>query len=168
MKKAIYSLVCLVSFFLLARGVWAYDLTLTSVGTMSTLGTDYSLVTYNGAVPTLSGTASPSASVGIKINTVLGYATASTSGVWSFVPSVLNVGDNVIVLSSGTQSLSFTLRFNATASSTVATPAAMPDESELPGTGVWEYYIPVVLVGMGVFVLGRYGKKWMQNWEKSD
>ena len=166
MKKTIIGLLSFLGALILTRDVWAYDLTLTSVGSLSTLGTNYSLVNYSGGVPTLVGTASPSAQVGIKIKTLLNYTTASTSGVWQYVPSALDQGDNLIVISSGTQSISFTLRFNATASSEVATPAAVPDESELPGSGVWEYYLPAIAVGLGVLGIGRYGRKWMQKWEK--
>lgn len=167
MKKIAISLLT-VFFFFFCREVLAYDLTLTAVGNQSTLGTDYSVVNFVGGVPTLTGTASPSAQVGININTVLQYTTASTSGVWQYIPSSLNQGNNTVVLSSGTQSISFNLRFNATDSATTATPAALPTESELPGTGVWEYYIPAILMGLVVLGAGRYGRKWMQKWEKGD
>ena len=153
--------------FFVVEKVLAYDLTLTGVGTQSTLGTNYSVVSYFGGVPTLVGTASPSAQVGVKIKTLLSYATASTSGVWQFVPTALDQGDNVVVITSGIQSITFTLRFNATASAT-ATPSALPDESALPDAGVWEYYIPAILAGLGVFMLGRFGRKRMQKWEKGD
>lgn len=156
--------------FAFKKVVWAYDLTLTSVGNQSMLGTNYSLVNYQGSLPMLVGTASPSAQVGVKIKTVLSYTSASTSGVWNFVPTSLDQGDNTVVISSGSQSLSFTLRFNATASAVpTATPSAMPDESgELPDSGVWEYYLPVIAVGLGAVWAGRYGKRWMQKWEKGD
>lgn len=148
--------------------VWAYDLTLTNVGTTSTAGTDYSLVSYLGGIPGLSGTASPSAQVGVKIKTFLSYVTASSSGIWTFTPVSLDQGDNPIVLSSGTQSISFTLRFNSTVSGTLATPSALSSETSLPGAGVWEYYIPAFLIGTGVFWFGRYSRKKMQKWEKGD
>jgi|WetSurMetagenome_2_1015567.scaffolds.fasta_scaffold26493_2 hypothetical protein len=169
MKKGLIIFSIFLGLFIFTKPVWAYDLTLTSVGPLSTLGTSYSLVNYTGGVPTLTGTASPSASVGININTVLSYTTASVSGVWQYVPSALNQGDNTIVLSSGTQSITFTLRFNATTSgTTTATPAAIPDEASLPKTGVWEYYLPAIAAGLGVLCVGRYGRKWMQKWEKGD
>lgn len=145
--------------------VWGYDLTLTTVGTQSTLGTNYSVVNYVGGVPTLVGTASPSAQVGVKIKTLLNYTTASVSGVWQFVPTFLDQGENSIVITSGTQSISFLLNFNATAS---ATPSALPDESTLLDAGVWQYYLPVIAAGLGVYLLGVFGKKRMQKWEKGD
>lgn len=168
MKKVIIGALGFLGSFLLVRQAWAYDLTLTSVGPLSTLGTNYSVVNYSGGVPTLTGTASPSAQVGIKIKTLLNYTTASTSGVWQYVPTTLDQGDNLIVITSGVQNISFTLRFNATVSGEVATPAALSDESELPDSGVWEYYLPAVAFGLGVFWVGRYGKKRMQKWEKGD
>ena len=168
MKKGVLFLVGLLGSILLTKTVLAYDLTLTSVGVLSTLGTDYSVVNYEGGIPTLTGTASPSAQVGVKIKTVLNYTTASTSGVWQFVPTTLDQGDNSILITSGVQSISFTLRFNATDAAEMATPAALPDESTLPGAGVWEYFIPAFAAGIGVYILGRYGKKRMQKWEKGD
>jgi len=168
MRKILFSFVGFFGILLFVKSVLAYDLTLTSVGSQSTLGMDYSLVTYTGGVPTLIGTASPSAQVGVKIKTLLNYATASTSGIWQYVPATLDVGDNQIVISSGTQIISFVLRFNATASATTATPAALPVESDLPGAGVWGYYIPALALGLGVFLMGRYGKRWMQNWNGDD
>lgn len=169
MKKIILVSVFLSLFLLVIGKVWAYDLTLTAVGSQSTLGTDYSLVTYVGGVPSLVGTASPSAQVGVRINTVLNYTTASTSGVWQYVPTSLNQGDNTVVIASGTQAITFTLRFNATASATLsATPVVVADETELVGAGVWEYYLPALALGLGVWYLGRYGKRRMQKWEKGD
>jgi len=168
MKNKLFIALGILGFFVLVGKVWAYDLTLTSVGPLSTLGISYSLVNYTGGMPTLTGTASPSANVGVNINTLLNYTTASVSGVWQFVPSSLNQGDNIVVLTSGVQSITFTLRFNSTVSASIATPAALPDESELPGAGIWEYYIPVIAAGLGVYFLGRYGRKRMQKWEKGD
>jgi len=167
--KNIIALVIFSLLFVLGMGkVLAYDLTLTSVGSQSTLGVDYSVVNYTGGVPTLVGTASPSASVGININTVLNYTTASVSGVWQYIPSALNQGDNNVVITSGVQSISLTLRFNSTVSGTIATLSAIPDESSLPDAGVWQYYILVIIAGLGVFFLGNFGKKWMHKWERGD
>lgn len=168
MKKILLNIILFLGVFVFVRQVWAYDLTLTSVGALSTLGIDYSLVSYTGGIPTLTGTASPSAEVGIKIKTLLRYTTASVSGVWQFLPTTLDQGDNLIVISSGEQIVSFTLRFNATSSGSVATPAAIPDESELLDAGVWEYYIPAIAFGLGVYFLGRYGRRKMQILEKGD
>jgi|GEM_PF-1638879 hypothetical protein len=170
MKKYLRLIMLLsMTFLLRVSCVEAYDLTLTNIGSVSTLGTDYSLTSYTGGVPTFVGTASPSAQVSVKIKTLLSSVVASTSGVWQFVPSSLDQGDSLIVISSGTQSITFTLRFNATASATLsAVPTSLPDESTLPSVGVWQYYILAVGIGFGVFFLGRYGRKRMQKWENGD
>lgn len=167
MKKSWLGILGLLGVFIFVKNVLAYDLTLTGVGTQSTLGIDYSLINYIGGIPTLVGTASPSAEVGVKIKTLLKYATASTSGVWQFVPTALDQGDNTVVISSGVQSITFVLRFNSTASATVATPTATPSTA-LPDTGMWEYYIPALSLGLGVFLVGRYGRRWMKNWDRDD
>jgi len=168
MKGGIYKILFLLSALFFVKKAWAYDLTITSVGALSTLGINYSLVNVSGGIPTLTGTASPSAQVGVKIKTSLGYATASTSGVWQYVPSSLDQGDNTIVVTSGTQSISFVLRFNSTTATVAATPAALPDEADLPDAGVWTYYLIAVLGGLGVYLLGVIGKKQMHKWEKGD
>lgn len=168
MKKSLLCLLGVLAIFLCVKNVMAYDLTLTGVGTQSTIGTNYSLVNYFGSIPMLVGTASPSAQVGIFVNAISNYTMASTSGVWQFTPAILNQGDNSIVISSDTQNIAFNLRFNATSSGAVATPTAMPVAATLPSTGVWEYYIPAIGIGLGVFFLGRFGKKRMQKWNDGD
>ena len=168
MKKRLLSIWGILALFLFVKNVFAFDLTLTGVGTQSTIGTNYSLINYFGGIPTLIGTASPSAQIGVYLNALLNYTTASTSGVWQFTPASLNQGDNPIVISSGTQNISFNLRFNATVSGSMATPAALPAETTLPSSGVWEYYIPAIGIGLGVYFLGRFGKKRMQKWNDGD
>lgn len=168
MNKALLFFIAVLGVFIFAKNVFAYDLTLTSVGSVSTLGTDYSLIEYTGGIPTLKGTASPSAEVAVKIDTVLSQTIASTSGEWEFVPTSLNQGDNAVVLTSGLQTVSFVIRFNSTASGEVVTPLNLPDESSLPDAGVWEYYLIPIIGGLGVFVLGVFGKKKMHKWENGD
>ncbi|HOX96486.1 MAG TPA: hypothetical protein PLI45_03855 [Candidatus Woesebacteria bacterium] len=167
MRKLFLTLLPVLFLQIFCSQIFAYDLTLTAVGSQSTLGVDYSLVNYTGGVPTLTGTASPSAQIGVNINTLLRYTVASTSGIWQFVPSALSEGDNTVVLSSGSQTISFILRFNSTESGEIATPAALM-ESELLDSGVWEYYIPAVFLGLLILGMGRFGRRWMQKWEKGD
>lgn len=152
--------------FLVAAGsVMAQDLTLTKIGQVSMIGVDYSTVNFSGAIPTLEGTASPAAEVLIQIKTSTTATTAaSPSGVWKFTPGVLDSGSSAIVISSGQQSISFRLIFNATPSATpTATVSSVP--SELPAAGVWEYYLPVLGLGIGVLFLSKYLKRGMQSWE---
>lgn len=156
----------MVAGFLVAAGsVMAQDLTLTKIGQVSMIGVDYSTVNFSGAIPTLEGTASPAAEVLIQIKTSTTATTAaSPSGVWKFTPGVLDLGSSAIVISSGQQSISFNLIFNATPSATpTATVSSVP--SELPAAGVWEYYLPVLGLGIGVLFLSKYLKRGMQSWE---
>lgn len=147
--------------FVLAGVAWAQDLTLTKIGVLSTIGVDYSIVNYSGTIPTFAGTASPSAQVLIRIKTSTeATMAASPSGAWQFTPGVLDMGGSTIVISSGLESLSLTLNFNATPS---ATPTPIPDE--LPASGVWEYYLPVVGLGFLVLFLGKNIKDRMMAWE---
>lgn len=151
--------------FAIAGIVWAQDLTLTRIGVLSTIGVDYSVVNYSGGIPTFEGTASPSAQVLIRINTSTeATVAASPSGVWKFKPGVLDLGSSTVVISSGLQSLSLTLNFNATPSATpTVTPTPIPDE--LPASGVWEYYLPAIGLGFLVLFLGKNVKDRMMAWE---
>ena len=151
--------------FLLVSPVLAFDLTLTKIGTMSTIGADYSLVSYVGAIPTLEGTATPAATVSIKINTTsVATMAATVSGVWNLLPATLNTGDNTIVITSGTQSLNFVLRYN---SGVTPTPTATSSAgvTALPATGTWEYITLGLGGGLGIWFLGREAKKRMKFWE---
>lgn len=166
MKKLILLLLGSI-LFLSAGVVFALDLTLTRVGVLSTVGVDYSLIDYTGTIPTFEGTASPSAQVRIKIKTSTDATiAASPSGVWKFTPGVLSAGSSSIVITSGTQSIAFVLNFNATPSATptaTATPTVIP--TELPSSGEWEYFIPVIGMGLAVLFLGKYIKDRMLAWE---
>ncbi len=153
--------------FLFAGAVFAQDLTLTNIGVLSTIGVDYSNVIYSGAIPNLQGTASPSAVVYIKIKTSTdATVAASPSGTWQFKPGVLDKGVSAVEITSGTQTLTFSIEFNATAAATpTATPTATPATSELPAAGIWEYYLPIIGMGLTVFFFGKFLKDKMMSWE---
>ncbi len=153
--------------FLFAFPVFAYDLTLTKIGTLSTIGADYTLVSYTGSVPQLEGTATPAAMVSVKVNaTSSAVIAATTSGVWNFTPSSLNTGDNLITVNSGSQILTFTIRFNASAATPTPTPTATASAvTTLPETGVWENILYGVLAGIAVMGFGVWVKKRMRIWE---
>lgn len=166
-------LISLIIFLFSASIVKAFDFTLTRIGTLSTVGIDYSVVDYIGGIPTLEGTATPSTQVAVNINSFTGYATAaSSSGVWQFVPSSLNTGANAITLSSGTRVITFELNFNSVTTPTpTATATATPTVTiskkirSLPETGIWENMVFAILVGIGVIFLGFYVKEQMLRWE---
>ncbi|HCX25989.1 MAG: hypothetical protein UX08_C0004G0031 [Candidatus Collierbacteria bacterium GW2011_GWB1_45_35] len=165
--KKIITIILGSALFLSVGVVFAQELTLTKVGVLSTVGVDYSSIDYTGAIPTLEGTATPSAQVLIKIKTSTeATVAASPSGVWKFTPGVLSLGSSSIVITSGSQSISFSLNFNATPAATptaTATPTPIPEE--LPDAGVWEYYLPVIGAGILVLFLGKYIKEKMLSWE---
>ncbi len=151
--------------FLFVGSVFAYDLTLTKIGTLSTIGADYSLVSYTGSVPGLEGTATPAATVAVKVNTTTSNVIAATSsGIWSFTPASLNSGDNTVVISSGTQSISFVIRYSTTATTTSASTASSA-VTQLPDSGVWENILFGILAGVGVIGFGGWVKRRMHVWE---
>lgn len=163
MKK----ILLLLFLFVFASGVHAYDLTLTKIGTMSTIGADYSLVSYVGAIPALEGTATPAAQVAIRINTTsVATMAATVSGVWNYLPITLNTGDNTITVTSGNQSLNFVLRYNSGLSPTL-TPTATPSApiTTLPKTGAEDYVVFGLLAGVGVLFLGAEVRRRMKFWE---
>ncbi len=152
--------------FFYVGSVFAYDLTLTKIGTLSTIGADYSLVSYTGSVPGLEGTATPAATVAIKVNTATTNVIAATSsGIWSFTPTSLNSGDNTIVITSGTQSINFVIRYSATTTITT-TSTASSEVTELPESGVWENVALGVVGGLLVMYFGSWLRRKMHIWEK--
>ncbi len=163
--KKLLSIFWLAVLFLSAGYVFAVDLTVTKIGVLSTIGVDYSNVVYTGGIPTIEGTATPSATVLVKIKTSTdATVAASTSGIWQFTPGVLDPGPSTVVITSGSQSITFVIDFNATPSATpTATPA--PEITELPESGVWEYYIPAFGLGIAVLFLGKWIREKMSAWE---
>lgn len=165
MTKKIIIFVFLFGFFCLYKSVLAYDLTLTKIGTLSTIGADYSLVSYTGSIPSLEGTATPSASVSILVNSVVSEVIAATSsGVWTFTPESLSSGDNAVTITSGTQVISFTIRYTGTV--TVTPTATVSASTNLPESGVWENIVIGVFLGLCVLFLGSWLKRKMIVWEK--
>jgi len=166
MKPPFYLFWAGVLFFSIGM-VFAQELSLTRVGVLSTVGVNYDNISYSGAIPVMEGTASPSSIVYIKIKTSTDATeAASPSGAWSFTPGVLDLGISAIVISSGLQAITFNLNFNATPAATpTATPTASPVPAELLATGVWEYYLPIVGMGLMILFFGKFLKKQMLFWE---
>ena len=164
MKKIFYSIWAIVMFFFVGD-VFAQEFALTKIGVLSTVGVDYSNVIYSGAIPTLQGTATPSSIVYIKIKTSTdSTVAASPSGIWQFTPGVLDMGPSLVQITSGLASLSFTINFNATPSA-APTATVTPVPTELPSTGIWEYYLPIIGMGLTVFFFGKFLKDKMLSWE---
>lgn len=163
--KNILMTLFIVLVFGLAGYAFAYDLTLTKIGTLSTIGADYSLVSYTGSIPGLEGTATPAATVAVKVNTTTSNVVAATSsGIWTFTPTSLNTGDNTVVVTSGTQSINFVIRYNATTPTTTVS-SSSSGVTELPESGAWENILFGILAGIGVIGLGGWVKRRMHIWE---
>lgn len=163
MKKWLLVFIWTLLLVFCSKKILAYDLTLTKIGTLSTIGADYSLVSYVGSIPSLEGTATPAATVAVAINAVsVDVVAATASGVWTFTPTSLNMGDNSVVISSGSQSIDFVIRYNLTTTPTASISAV----TELPDSGVWEGVVLVVVGGLGVLYFGHWLKKQMSVWER--
>ncbi len=166
MKKVLINLLLLVALAFGASKVFAYDLTLTKIGTLSTIGADYSLVAYTGAIPGLEGTATPAASVTVIVNSTASSVLAATaSGVWSFTPATLKTGDNQVTLLSGTQTINFIIRYSPTTTTTTTTSTSSSSVTSLPEAGVWENVAISVVLGVAVFYLGGLVRRKMHIWE---
>jgi hypothetical protein len=166
-KTSALGLLAVIMFFLTVSVVRAADLVLTKIGTLSTVGVDYSVVDYVGGIPLLEGTATPGAQVTVRINAITGYATAaSPSGIWQFIPTSLNTGTNTVTITALPISIPFVLSFNTITPTPTATPTAtIVPSSVLPETGVWENMVLVMIAGLAVVFLGKYIGERMQAWE---
>jgi len=90
--------------------VQAAGFALTAIGASSTVGQTFSQWTYYGTNPVFQGTATPGADVTIQVDSSAKTVTASALGEWTWQPTNLaTAGSHAIVLSSGTDSQSFTL-----------------------------------------------------------
>jgi hypothetical protein len=86
----------------------AASLSLTNIGALTTNGSKYSEWWYTVANPTLKGTANADSDVKIKINSDESTVKADSAGNWTF-SSTMATGNYPIVISSGSESYSFTL-----------------------------------------------------------
>ena len=91
-------------------------LDLTSIGIYDTTGTYYTSYEYSGENPTLTGVTSASVQVGITIDGESEYVTSGTSGVWTYTPTMLLIGEHGVQITSESESLDFTLTIGESAS----------------------------------------------------
>ncbi len=120
--------------FLFSTTVAAQSLGITSIGGVPTTGT-ITTWTHQGFNPVIVGTATPSAMVRIDIGSATSSTTAATSGAWSYQPTGLDaVGSYAFSVSSGGQSILFTLGISATASATPTPTPSSTASAELPAT----------------------------------
>jgi len=116
--------------------VYASSFSLTNIGALSTNGAKYSEWWYTGENPTLVGTAGSSADVNVDIDGSDSSAVAGGSGNWSLATSGLTAGDHNIVISSGSESYSFTLHIGQNVPESVGTAVEITEStSAVPNTG---------------------------------
>lgn len=158
MKKGLLSLVYAVVFLgvshFFSNAVFAQSLGVTSIGGVST-GGSITTWAHEGYNPLMVGTASPSASISIDIDSVVESTTSASDGSWQFQPTSLSTtGSYEVAISSGTESVLFTLTIAEAASSTAkggaTSSGTMEVPEELPQTGSDD--ILLILAG-GVFLM---------------
>jgi len=160
MKKGLlslaFSLVFLGASLSTSHDVFAAGLSVTSIGGVSTGGT---VTTWanEGYNPLLVGTASPSASISIDIDSVVASTMSATDGSWSYKPTTLSsAGSYEVALSSGSESVLFTLTIAqaasaaTTATTSDATTSAVTTPTTLPQTGSDDI---LLLLAGGVFLM---------------
>ena len=173
--RSLFFLTLVVLFLSCVQSVRAAFLSLNKISGTSVVGLDYSLVSYTGPMPILEGMATPGAVVSITINSVsTSSATATASGGWIFVPTSLKTGANTILLTSGSEKISFVVQYTpisatVTAAPTVTSAASSTSTSTsatLPSTGMFENTIMIIGGGLILFVLGWATRKYFHYWEK--
>lgn len=130
--------------------VFAGSSILSNIGSMNT-SAGYSEWWYTQTNPKLSGVAAAGATVNIKINDDTYTATADSNGNWSYTPSTLTEGDHSIVISSGSDSYSFTLHAGQALPDDMGT-GESSGSSSVPATGfsqVMWIVVGLVLVSVG-------------------
>jgi len=108
LKKALF-LLTLFLVLVLSVSVRAGTLQLTNIGTVVTGGKMYTEWWYTNVNPRLVGQASPDAEVVVKIGDNEDKVNADGSGIWSFGPTTLDVGDHNVSITSGGENYAFVL-----------------------------------------------------------
>lgn len=165
MKK--FLLPVLVALFLLTQStVLVAALTLNNIGTSTVTGT-ISTWSYTGRNPALSGTATPSETVTVNVQNTNHSVTADTGGNWSYIPTdLITDGAHPISITSGGQTISFTLNLTnaagltATSSGTTTTTSTISGQpvlpNELPQTGAAQETMLLLAGGLGLISGGLF------------
>lgn len=139
---------------MLSSTSFASSLTLDKIGDLDLGGNMYSEWWYTSERPTFMGTADPDASVNLKFGEDTHTVTADPSGQWNYY-STLITGDHVTTITSGDQTITFTLHLGQTMpTETTTETATVTDESAVPVTG-YNQVIGLSL-GMGIILLASY------------
>ena len=168
MGKACLKLITVVSLIFYSfyfSFVLAATLSLTNIGALGTGGSTYTEWWYTGINPSLSGVSGANAEVSVSIDGEITTTTADGSGNWSTSTS-MDQGDHTIIISSGSETYSFTLHTGQNMPDTVTTPTGETTQSTgtVPPTGSSQLIgmlVSATLVGAGfyLFVLGKKDKK---------
>lgn len=153
----------------------AAALLLERIGTETVTSQTMTQWTNYGTRPSFSGSATPGAVVSIQIDDIVDTAEADETGYWSFLPFSLTYGAHDFHLSSGTESLVFTLNIASQSGSTTATPTptlkagvtptssassttstttkgGLDEDEELPVSGSMSATAFLVISGLGMLV----------------
>lgn len=156
MNRLLPTLLILTVLFIHSAGT-VLALTLNKIGTTTVTSSSITSWYYQGSNPVFSGTADPSAAVSISISGVTNSTTADSSGAWTYTPTTLGqTGVYPIVLSSGSQTMSFNLDITSASSTasalsttkggTMSGSVEMPDT--LPQSGGSTQTIAVIVAGL--------------------
>lgn len=161
-RKLIGLATILLSVFLLAAPIYAASLSLTAIGNVDTSGKNgVKTWYYTSSFPKLAGTGAANADVLIKVGNISGTAKADASGNWSWQTTQdFTQGENQVTITSGTETLSFTLVIGQAGPNETASSGTKG--GELPKAGVVEWTIlgsvlGLLFIGLGIYKLRTTG-----------
>lgn len=116
---------------------------------------------YTSVNPQFSGIVEPLAGVNIQIDAVADTASADATGAWSYQPLTLDAGEHNVTISSGAESMAFTLTIVSSGSATTTTTTTTSTSqtsttSAMPVTGSTETTLFLVAIGMLTLGSGAY------------
>jgi len=151
MKKLLplLTLIVVLLFVVTSSKAFAGAFSLSSIGALSTAGKVYSHWWYTVANPVLTGTATAASEVIITVDGTANTVTADSNGTWSFGSTLVD-GDHTIVITSGGETLSFTLTIGSNVPENIATMSG----SAVPTTGTVELTLALGLLAAGSIYAG--------------
>ena len=172
LKKALFllTLFLVLVFSVSAR---AGTLQLTNIGTVATGGKMYTEWWYTNVNPRLVGQASPNAEVAVKIGDTEDKVNADGSGIWSFGPTTLDVGDHNISITSGGENYSFVLHVGSDVPANILSPTTDPtqestDSVPVTGSNQIAYLVAIsVLTSFAYLYYIKSKKLLLKSFEKS-
>jgi hypothetical protein len=126
------NVVAMVLLGLTVTPAFAATLQLYSIGNSVVTGKTFTTFAHTGLNPVFTGSASANTQVNIALNAATNKVTSDDSGAWVFTPTTLVAGVHEVVISSGTETKSFSLTISS-ASATV-TPTITPTRAATAST----------------------------------